>query len=78
MCAVPSGLLLMNSGVSDKFITEFASSQMVLHAYILFLVGGVDDSKDILQEWRVLPLLYFTDVWPYNGQRWNNRCGLQP
>lgn len=40
----------MNSGVSEKFITEFTSSQMVLHAYILFLVGGIEDSKDILQE----------------------------
>lgn len=40
----------MNSGVSEKFITEFTSSQMVLHAYILFLVGNIEDSKDILQE----------------------------
>ena len=45
-----SFFLLMNTVASEKFITELTSSQMALNAYILFLVGGIDDAKDILQE----------------------------
>ena len=40
----------MKKVVTEKFITELTSSQMALHAYILFLVGAIDDAKDILQE----------------------------
>jgi len=40
----------MSRGSTENFIQELTSAQMALHAYILFLVGAIDDAKDILQE----------------------------